>query len=282
MEADQTPNIFPSAAKSDEPSERVPREAEHPPTSHCHSPAQIQQSTSGHTQSMATNDSIAVNHSGPEEAANCVPLSSSMGPSRREQDPRSGRDKQNTIQELMSAHQPLGPTSGPTYAITPMAGGQIPAVAPRGSQLKRTFLMVIHLVGDNHAQRVSCLDTGSDVDVISMHVVNSLGLTKEKYHGSSLNTILGTYDPQWQVTFDWHIAKFQRTYTNTFVVFDEANSEDFDILLGRFTIHERQFWKKNPNVWFHKSNDEEMTPSLGVDDAKHIVPSVKVDKRVGE
>ncbi|KAI4219097.1 MAG: hypothetical protein L6R36_008565 [Xanthoria steineri] len=299
MEADQTPNTFPSAAKSDKPSERVLREAQHPQTSRCHSPAQILQSTGGHTEAMATKDSIAADHSGREEAANCVPLSSSVGPSRWEQDRKSGRDKQDTMEGPMLAHQdqPLGPTTAPTHGFAPMAGEQTPAVAdrqphlnmvtsvsetPQGRKWKRWFHMVIYLTNETNAQRVACLDTGSDVDVISIHVVNSLGLKREPYLGPPLTTIGSTYPPQWQVTFDWRVARFHRTYTTTFLVLDEKHSGDFDILLGRVTVEDKQFYHMNDKVWFNKRNDEEMTPSLGVGDAKHVLPSVEVDKRIGE
>lgn len=297
LEADQTPSTFLSAI-SDKPSERIPREAEHPRTTHCDSPAQLRQSTTGHTQAMATNNSIAAGHFGREEAANSDPLSIPVGHSRREQDPKSARDKQDTIQGLMSAqqHQPLVPTPGTNHEVTTMAGIQTPAVAHPEERLnrvasasepskdrkwKRWFHMVIHLANDDNAQRVTCVDTGADVDVISIHVVNSLGLDKERYQGPSLKPIGGIYVPQWQVTFDWHVAKFKRTYTSTFAVLDEAHSGDFDILLGRVSVENIGFYYMNGNVWFNSTNEEEVPPSLGVDDAKHILPSIEVDKRMG-
>ncbi|CAO1596971.1 hypothetical protein XANCAGTX0491_000798 [Xanthoria calcicola] len=299
MEADQTLNTSPSAAKSDKPSERVPGEAEHPRTSHCHSPAQILQSTGRHTEAVATKDSITADHSGPEGAANYVPLSSSVGPSRWEQDRKSGRDKQDTMEGVMLAHQdqPLGPTTAPTHGVVPMAGEQTPAVAdrqphlemvtsvsetPQGRKWKSWFHMVILLANGTNAQRVASLDTGSDLDVISIHVVDSLKLKKEPYLGPSLTTIGSTYRPEWQVTFDWHVANFRRTYTGTFAVLDAKHSGDFDMLLGKATVEDKQFYYMNNNVWFNKRNNEEMTPSLGFDDAKHILPSVKVAKPIGE
>ncbi|KAI4218224.1 MAG: hypothetical protein L6R36_009067 [Xanthoria steineri] len=154
-----------------------------------------------------------------------------------------------------------------------------PSIRPKW---KDSFHMVIHLTNGEHALRVARLDTGSSADMISIDVVNSLGLPKERYQGASLQPIGPLYLPQWQVEFDWHVAKFHKTYTHTFAVLDEKHSGDFDVLIGRKTIERVGFYKRDDTVFFIKSDEDEMPPSLGVDDAKHILSSVKVDKRIGE
>ena len=72
-------------------------------------------------------NSISADHPDHEEAANDVPLSSSVGASRREQDPKSEREKQADTQGLMSAHQdqPLGPTPGTIHEFTPMTVDEV-------------------------------------------------------------------------------------------------------------------------------------------------------------
>ncbi len=72
---------------------------------------------------------------------------------------------------------------------------------PEASRFKRAFQMVIHLPGDGISQRVSCLDTCADLDVISNKVVESLGLQKDKYQGNALRPLGSIYLPESQVTF---------------------------------------------------------------------------------
>ncbi|KAL8657648.1 MAG: hypothetical protein Q9226_001710 [Calogaya cf. arnoldii] len=151
-----------------------------------------------------------------------------------------------------------------------------PSEPPKCRKWKRTFHMVIHLANGDNATRVTCLDTGAAIDVISIDVVNKLRLAKEKYQGPPLKPIAGTYLPQWQVTFDWHVAKFQKTYTSTFAVLDEDHSADFDILLGKKTVEDIVFYRVNEEVWFVPTNDE-LDLNIGRDDAKHSLPSIEVD-----
>ncbi|KAI4133309.1 MAG: hypothetical protein LQ341_006177, partial [Variospora aurantia] len=110
---------------------------------------------------------------------------------------------------------------------------------------KTSFQMVIHLPHDRNAQRVSVLDTGAGLDVISPKVVESLKLEKEKYQGVPVYPLGGFYQPEWQVTYDWHIAGRFTTYTTTFAVLDDKHSGDFDVLLGKESIHKIGFWKKD-------------------------------------
>ncbi|KAL8978025.1 MAG: hypothetical protein Q9205_006297 [Flavoplaca limonia] len=116
-------------------------------------------------------------------------------------------------------------------------------------ELPRSFQMVIHTAQDMMGVRIAQLDIAADMDVISMPVVESLSLCKERYEGEPIRA--GTFDskPQWQTTFDWHVARFSKTYTSTFVVLEEAHSGDIDILIGRPTIEKISFYKKNAMVW---------------------------------
>lgn len=140
---------------------------------------------------------------------------------------------------------------------TTMEGSQSNAVVhPEGRDFKRTFRMVIHLSGDQIAQRVSCLDTGADLDVISHRVVESLRLHKERYQGAPIYPLGGFYKPEWQVTFDWHVAGFRETYTSTLAVLDDKHSGDFDVLLGRMTIQNIGFYTPNGKVWTFSRDDE--------------------------
>ncbi|KAL8881748.1 MAG: hypothetical protein Q9198_001108 [Flavoplaca austrocitrina] len=116
-------------------------------------------------------------------------------------------------------------------------------------ELHRTVKMLPHLAGNNFAQRVALLDFGGDVDVISMQTVESLGLRKERYEGEPIRAGIFASKPQWQTTFDWHVAGFYKTYTLTFVVLEEAHSGDFDIVIGRHTIEKINSYEKNPKIW---------------------------------
>ncbi|KAL8861931.1 MAG: hypothetical protein Q9178_001801 [Gyalolechia marmorata] len=129
--------------------------------------------------------------------------------------------------------------------------GQGPLSGETGHErwFERVFYMIIH-VGERNAQRVTCLDTGSDFDVISHQVVVDLGLQPEKYTGERVKPLGGIYDPEGQITLDWHVLGFNKTYTTTFAVFSNHYSEGFDVLLGRHTIKKIGFYKKESDVWF--------------------------------
>ena len=93
------------------------------------------------------------------------------------------------------------------------------------------------------------MDTGANADVISANIVKSLGLTKEEYKGDPLRMAMFTVQPRWQTTFDWHVARFAKTYTTTFVVLDEEHCGDFDVIIGRRTIEKVGFFNVNNKVW---------------------------------
>ncbi|KAL8911250.1 MAG: hypothetical protein Q9171_003548 [Xanthocarpia ochracea] len=154
--------------------------------------------------------------------------------------------------------------------------GVMPSSTP--AKWKHKFTMVIHLPNEDNAQRVTCLDTGADVDVISINVVNSLGLAKERYKGPALKPIGGTYTPHWQVTFDWHVAYRTKTYTSTFAVLDEDHSGDFDVLLGKETVGKHEFYLVNSNVWFSTTNGD-VRSSVVIEDAGNALPNIEVDRQ---
>ena len=114
---------------------------------------------------------------------------------------------------------------------------------------KTSFAMVVHRPDGTSPDCETYLDTGADADVISANVVSSLGLTKEEYKGPPLKTAIFTVQPRWQTTFDWHVARFPKTYTTTFVVLDEEHSGDFDIILGRRSIEALGLYRRNDNIW---------------------------------
>ncbi|KAL8950147.1 MAG: hypothetical protein Q9222_003801 [Ikaeria aurantiellina] len=120
---------------------------------------------------------------------------------------------------------------------------------PDGCDFKTTFRMVIHRLNKEPGQRIACLDTCADVDAISHRVVQDLGLRKVPYQGPSVKPLGGSFQPQWQVTLDWNVAGFPRTYPTTFIVFEEDYSEEFDVLLGKDTIKAVRFYKRNNSVW---------------------------------
>ncbi|KAL8768485.1 MAG: hypothetical protein Q9209_005276 [Squamulea sp. 1 TL-2023] len=244
---------------------------------------------------MAMKSDISRSQSTQDDATWCDPISSTLFPPPTEPSSNSSQNLQNTTQTPITAqqHRSLSNTSSADIEVAPAAGiqtvgaespevlvhgGSSPPTTPKRRKWKRWFHMVIHLPDGENAMRVTCLDTGADIDVISIHVVNSLGLIKEEYQGPPLKPIGGTYLPQWQVKFDWHIADFYRTYTSTFAVLDEDHSGDFDVLLGRVSVEDIEFYQMNDKVWFQTTN-EDTNPSIMSDDAKETLPSIKVDKR---
>ena len=109
--------------------------------------------------------------------------------------------------------------------------------------------MVLHLAENKFAQRLAVLDTAADVDVTTMQTVESLGLDKERYEGGPIGAGIFASKPQWQTTLDWHGLGFNKSYTSTFVILEEAHSGDFDILIGKPTIGRVGFYQVNADVW---------------------------------
>ncbi|KAL8917294.1 MAG: hypothetical protein Q9172_005920 [Xanthocarpia lactea] len=162
-------------------------------------------------------------------------------------------------------HEEYPESSTPNNAATPPTGsiqalgssgsrvslsgqGSSSGVTGHGRWFERVFYMIIHL-NDHTAQRVTCLDTESDLDVMSHQVVVDLGLQPEKYTGAQVKPLGGSYAPEGQITLDWHVLGFLETYTTTFAIFNDQYSEGFDILLGRHTIKKIGFYQKDGDVW---------------------------------
>ncbi|KAL8878802.1 MAG: hypothetical protein Q9198_003464 [Flavoplaca austrocitrina] len=121
------------------------------------------------------------------------------------------------------------------------------------SELTKSFRMIIHLPEGMFRSRLACLDTCSDVDVVSHQVVDSLHLETEKYTGIAIKPLgpaTNVYKPERKVKIDWHVAKFHKTYTTDFAVLDQAHSEEFDVLFGLETINKIGFIKKNRDIWW--------------------------------
>ncbi|KAL9024984.1 MAG: hypothetical protein Q9196_006111 [Gyalolechia fulgens] len=144
-----------------------------------------------------------------------------------------------------------------TLEEPPSTGSTRPNPGPEseGHPIKRTCYMVIHLPNGQHALRIGCLDTMADLDAVSHHVVKSLGLKEEKYFGPPVRPLGGYFEPETQVTVEWHISERHKTYKTTFAVLDEKHSGDFDILLGHRTIETVGFYLKNVSVWMLPAKD---------------------------
>ncbi|KAL8936838.1 MAG: hypothetical protein Q9216_004723 [Gyalolechia sp. 2 TL-2023] len=178
-------------------------------------------------------------------------------PQDRGQEPTSTHDKQSPTRSGSN-----DPGNAPYIGIKTLetaSSKESPLVksssSGEGRTFKRTFHMVIHLQNGESALRVGCLDTMAEVDAVSHQVVESLVLKKNEYFGPAVKPLGGYFEPKSQVTVDWHISGFHKTYTTTFVVLDEKHSGDFDVLLGHKTIEEIGFYEKNGRVWMLSAND---------------------------
>ncbi|KAL8684630.1 MAG: hypothetical protein Q9224_006223 [Gallowayella concinna] len=129
---------------------------------------------------------------------------------------------------------------------------------------ERAFLMALHLPDERPAKRVTCLDGCSDFDVISQQVVDDFKLHTQPYTGVLAKPLGDSYNPEGEITLSWHVSGFHKTYTTTFVVFNHARSELFDILLGRFTIKKVGFYKKAGNIWLTAADDQEICLSEAI------------------
>lgn len=110
--------------------------------------------------------------------------------------------------------------------------------------------LVLH---DDHGKllrRKGMMDTGSAVDAISCDVVYRLGKEMDPWEGDGLTSINGYILPIGQVTLDWHVYEFGRTYTTSFAVLDANLIPDFDVLLGIKTIRDYKLLMRNKNVCF--------------------------------
>ncbi|KAL8894928.1 MAG: hypothetical protein Q9192_003958 [Flavoplaca navasiana] len=171
--------------------------------------------------------------------------------------PESTREQMNPSSPVAGSSSHLHPP--PTISDQPLRGVRSPSNASEPSntssqsELDTSFRMIIHLPNGQIRQRLACLDTCSDMDVISHHVVDSLDLETERYRGDAVRPLgpaTNIYMPERKVTIDWNVAKFHKTYTTTFAVLDEEHGDEFDILLGLDTIRKIRFYKKNKKIWW--------------------------------
>ncbi|CAF9904971.1 MAG: hypothetical protein HETSPECPRED_004837 [Heterodermia speciosa] len=142
----------------------------------------------------------------------------------------------------------LDSRSGPQPVLTISPTEQIITVEP--SAFRTTFKMVINMEGERTLTRMVQLDTGSSVNLLSELVVADLGKSLEPYDGKVIP--LGDGEPirpLGKVTLDWHVMGKPKTYTDTFLVLDDASSQDFDVLLSRDTIGRVGFYKTDDKVW---------------------------------
>ncbi|KAL8799912.1 MAG: hypothetical protein Q9182_005531 [Xanthomendoza sp. 2 TL-2023] len=259
----RTDNLM--ATGADKSSEPLPQGTGHAQAKNFDLLESGQQSISRHGQLMAAN-----NDSSPQEYSQTTAARSSSS-HRTAQSPSNSTSEANYPREYQdptenfgleqSDHPPIKPHANvaePTaFPATQSSSSEhdVNYVAPE-RRWKTKFLMVIHLENGNTKMRVTGLDTGADTNIISIDVVDSLGLRKERYQGPQIRSMGGTYTPQWEVTFDWHVAQRQKTYTSKFAVFDEERSDDFDLLLGRMAIEACKFYVVNDKVWFHTADEE--------------------------
>ncbi|KAL8733770.1 MAG: hypothetical protein Q9166_001964 [cf. Caloplaca sp. 2 TL-2023] len=190
--------------------------------------------------------------------------------------------QQIMLQSLVSAQRDQSQSesredsTGPGSAGTQLGTGGSPEASSTttATQFKRAFRMVIHLGRDDTAQRLTTLDTGADVNLISLDVVKELGLHRDPYKGEPLKAFGTNFTPQWQVKFDWHVAKFSKTYRTTFAVCDVERSKEFDILLGEGCIKDVGFYTVNSSVWYMRTKDDYCV-SKAVDVPDDSFPSIE-------
>ncbi|KAL8894046.1 MAG: hypothetical protein Q9192_004675 [Flavoplaca navasiana] len=167
--------------------------------------------------------------------------------------PDSPKEQVHPSSPIAGSSSRLHPLStGSDQPVRSSSNASEPCNTSSDSELTKSFRMIIHLPNGLIRQRLACLDTCSDMDVISHHVVDSLGLETEKYTGVAIKPLGPTnniYMPERKVTIDWHVVKFHKIYTTTFAVLDEDYGDEFDIMLGLDTISKIGFIKRNNQIW---------------------------------
>ncbi|KAL8840377.1 MAG: hypothetical protein Q9176_003870 [Flavoplaca citrina] len=153
-------------------------------------------------------------------------------------------------------HPPSTGSDQPVAGMRSSSNASEPSNTSSHSELTKSFRMIIHLPNERIGQRLACLDTCSEVDLVSHQVVDSLHLETEKYTGVAIKPLgpaTNIYKPERKAKIEWHVAKFHKTYTTVFAVLDTAHSEEFDILLGLETINKIGFIKKNRDIWWNSA-----------------------------
>lgn len=124
--------------------------------------------------------------------------------------------------------------------------------SPDDPSLEVAVNLVLH---DDHGKvirRRGMMDTGASVNVISCEVVQRLGKEMDPWEGDGLISVNGYTLPKGQITLDWHVYEFGKTYTSSFAVLDADQIPDFDVLLGIKTIGDYRLLLRNKNVCFLK------------------------------
>lgn len=172
---------------------------------------------------------------------------------------------QHDVAEQKKSTEDVNPVKPAVYPLEiEDPQGQLPT-APETSEdvgsvdpkFKTLFKMVIHASPNNISTRISKLDTGSDVNVISQDVVEELGMTMNPYSGPPVSPIGKSIMPIGTVSLEWHVMKFKKTYKTDFLVFQADLTQGFDVLLGESEIKKIAFYKVNGDVWHLGKTDGE-------------------------
>ncbi|KAL8749237.1 MAG: hypothetical protein Q9199_007809 [Rusavskia elegans] len=143
---------------------------------------------------------------------------------------------EETIPSLsMAPGDPSNPASEDSAQAATRVRSGSNASETSNASLQASFGMVIHIPNEPSANRLCCLDTIADMNVISQEATENLALKTESYRWGPINPIGRAIIPERQITFDWHVHGFYKTYTSTFVVLDRTSSDEFDTLIGRHT-----------------------------------------------
>lgn len=125
---------------------------------------------------------------------------------------------------------------------------QNPAAFLQQSKLRTQFLIRFYKDnGEDSATRMAQLDTGSKVNIISREIIDVIGKPMKDYSGPPLKPLGPHIIPIGEIELDWHVAKYPKTYTHNFLVFDNL---PLDVLLGEKTIADVGFYKEDRGVFF--------------------------------
>ena len=152
----------------------------------------------------------------------------------------------------------LKATNATEIVDTRASGDEASGIAKHGEVPNRTvkwktrFYMIIHVPrGEGIFKTCICkLDTGSQVNVLSLSIAKGLPIPIEPYSGPRVTPLGDPIQPVGQITLDWHVREKNKTYTTRFVVLDDKSSKGFDALLSDPTIGEIEFYQINDTVWY--------------------------------
>ena len=148
--------------------------------------------------------------------------------------------KAEPVEMNLRARSVIG--SGPSNTMTGGSGAS--------ADWRTVFYMIIHLPNGAVKMNLAKLDTAAAIDILSQEILNRLGIPMEEYYGGNISPLGAPITPLGQVTLDWHIRGYSKTYTTTFAVLDHHSTRGFDALLSSKTIGEIGFYTINDSVWF--------------------------------